>query len=99
MSNNVKTSTSEAAANCVALPQDYLTKNLVIFYLFFRQWTGSVAMTRADYSDGIKDGTLPPDEVTANYGQKRVIDPKHLRIFETLKKLSLIHISEPTRPY
>ena len=30
MSNNVKTSTSEAAANCVALPQDYLTKNLVI---------------------------------------------------------------------
>lgn len=86
MSNNVKTSTSEAAANCVALPQDYLTKNLVIFYLFFRQWTGSVAMTRADYSDGIKDGTLPPDEVTANYGQKRVIDPKHLRIFETLKK-------------
>ena len=36
MSNNVKTSTSEVAANCVALPQDYLTKNLVIFYLFFR---------------------------------------------------------------
>lgn len=99
MSNNVKTSTSEAAANCVALPQDYLTKNLVIFYLFFRQWTGSVAMTRADYSDGIKDGTLPPDEVTANYGQKRVIDPKHLRIFETLKKRAETVLNDNGLPF
>ena len=82
---NVINSTSTAADNCVELPAHLKAKKLVVFYLFFRQWTGTVSMSRSDYS-ARTDGSLPPDEVTANYGMKRVIDPKHLRIFDTLKK-------------
>lgn len=83
--SNVINSTSNAAQNCVDLPADLMAQKLVVIYLFFRQWTGTVSMSRADYLVGA-DGSLPPEAVAANYGQKRVIDPFHLRTFDALKK-------------
>ncbi len=95
---NVINSTSTAADNCVELPAHLKAKKLVVFYLFFRQWTGTVSMSRSDYSAGT-DGSLPPDEVTANYGMKRVIDPKHLRIFDTLKKRAETILADAGLPF
>lgn len=78
-------SVSHAAARCVELPAELMSERLCVVYLYFRQWTGTVSMCQDDYSVG-KDGSLPPQQVAANYGQKRVIDPKYLRVFEALKK-------------
>ncbi len=80
MSQNVQSSVLSAASNCTALPDDLVTKQLVLFYLFFRRWTGTVAMQRGDFVGA------PSDEIAANYGQKRVIDPQELNVFEKLKK-------------
>lgn len=95
---NVITSISTVADKCVDLPDDLKCQRLVVFYPFFRQWTGCVSMTKDDYSVGT-DGSLPPDEVTANYGQKRVIDPKHLRIFDAIKKRAETVLAEAGLPF
>ena len=78
-------SVSHAAERCVELPAELMSDRLCVVYLYFRQWTGTVSMCQADYSVS-KDGSLPAQQVAANYGQKRVIDPKYLRVFEALKK-------------
>lgn len=84
MNANVINSTSSVAAQCVELPSELKAEKLCVVYLFFRQWTGTASMKRTDYNLG-KDGSMPPAEVTANYGQKKVIDPAALRIFDNLK--------------
>lgn len=80
MSQNVQSSVLPTASNCTVLPDELVTKQLVLFYLFFRRWTGTVAMQRGDFVGA------PSDEIAANYGQKRVIDPQELNVFEKLKK-------------
>lgn len=95
---NVITSTSNAAEHCTNLPVDLMSKKLCLVYLFFRQWTGTTTMQKADYSVG-KDGHLPPAQVTANYGQKRVIDPAHLRVFDTLKKRAETVLADAGLPF
>lgn len=86
MSDNVSTSVRTEAQQCVALPDQLLSQQLVIFFLFFRQWTGEAVMSRADLSAGIVEGELPPDVITASYGSLKVIDPEVLKKFHTLKK-------------
>lgn len=86
MSDNVSTSVRTEAQACVALPDQLLSQQLVIFFLFFRQWTGEAVMTRADLSAGIVEGNLPPEEITGSYGSLKVIDPEVLKKFSTLKK-------------
>lgn len=95
---NVTTSTSTAADRCVGFPVELKAQKLCVIYLFFRQWTGTATMQRADYTIG-KDGYLPPEEVTANYGQKRVIDPIHLRVFDTLKKRAETLLADHGLPF
>lgn len=95
---NVATSINTAAQRCVKLPVDLKAQKLCVIYLFFRQWTGTATMRRADYTIG-KDGYLPPEEVTANYGQKRVIDPVHLRVFDTLKKRAETLLADHGLPF
>ena len=51
-----------------------------VIHLEFRQWSGSVVFDRADFK-----GEVPPDEVTATRGQKRLVDPKCLREFANIK--------------
>ena len=96
--SNVINSTSDAASNCVDLPPELMAENLVVIYLFFRQWTGTVSMSRADYSVG-SDGSLPPEAVAANYGQKRVIDPVHLRTFDAIKKRADTLLADAGLPF
>ncbi len=86
MSDNVSTSVRTEAQQCVALPDQLLSQQLVIFFLFFRQWTGEAVMTRADLSAGIVEGNLPSEEITGSYGSLKVIDPEVLKKFCTLKK-------------
>lgn len=86
MSDNVSTSVRTEAQQCVALPDQLLSQQLVIFFLFFRQWTGEAVMTRADLSAGIVEGNLPSEEITGSYGSLKVIDPEVLKKFSTLKK-------------
>lgn len=95
---NVNGSNSMAASNCVELPAEMKAQKLCVIYLFFRQWTGTATMRQADYLVG-KDGFLPPAEVTANYGQKRVIDPAHLRVFDTLKKRAEALLADHGLPF
>lgn len=95
---NVTTSISTVADRCVDLPVELKAQKLCVIYLFFRQWTGTATMQRADYMIG-KDGYLPPEEVTANYGQKRVIDPVHLRVFDTLKKRAETLLADNGLPF
>ena len=67
---------------------------LLALHLDIRLWSARKKMTVEDFG-GAK---LPPEDL-ASLGSKRIADPETLRIFGTLKALSLIHISEPTRPY
>lgn len=95
---NVTTSINTVADRCVDLPVELKAQKLCVIYLFFRQWTGTATMQRADYMIG-KDGYLPPEEVTANYGQKRVIDPVHLRVFDTLKNEPRLFLPTTACPF
>lgn len=83
--SNVINSTKTSAQTCVELTPELKAQNLALVYLFFRQWTGTTSMARTDYAVGA-NGSLPPSEVAASYGLKRVIDPKELRVFENLKR-------------
>lgn len=56
-----------------------ITEKSVIVHLDFRQWTGSVVFSAADL------GVLPPKELIAAMGQKRLINPKELAVFARLK--------------
>lgn len=75
---------NEASATVEGLTNEMKAQKLCLIYLFFRQWTGQACLRRFDYSVG-KDGKMPSQMVAASYGNKRLIDPKHLRIFKTLK--------------
>lgn len=99
MSDNVSTSVRTDAERCVSLPENLLSEQLVMFFLFFRQWTGEVTATRSDLSAGIIEGQLPPDEITASYGRFKVIDPQNLKRFETLKKRAETALKEVGVPF
>lgn len=59
-------------------------QRLCIIQLDFRQWTGAAAFSESDFDLG-KDGNLPPKEVTASLGAKKLIDPVNLRQFAIIK--------------
>lgn len=98
MTANVSNSTSDAAARCVELPAEMKAQQLVVFYTFFRQWTGTAAMRRSDYEVG-KDGSIPSEAVTASYGLKKVIDPKRLSVFDALKKRAFTVLENAGLPF
>ncbi|MDO4937631.1 MAG: DUF3150 domain-containing protein, partial [Sutterellaceae bacterium] len=96
--SNVTNSNNAVALRCTTLPAEMAADQLVLIYLFFKQWSGVVSMAKTDYSVG-KDGSLPPDEVTANYGQKRVIDPQLLAGFTMLKRRAEVVLADVGLPF
>ena len=61
--------------------QTQVFEKSAVIHLDFRQWSGSVVFDRADFK-----GEVPPDQVTATRGQKRLVDPKCLREFANIKE-------------
>ncbi|WP_443743370.1 DUF3150 domain-containing protein [Sutterella sp.] len=98
MSENVSTSVRAEAGKCVDLPASMKAAKLAVIYLFFRQWTGTVTMSRNDFEVGA-DGSLPPEDITASLGQKKLVDPRHLRVFATLKKRAETLLDEQGLPF
>ena len=57
----------------------------------------NILLTNAGITDkDTKTGVSPSDQVTVTFGPEVV---KQVETFRTVQTLSLIHISEPTRPY
>lgn len=57
---------------------------LVVVMPEFHQWTGAVVFRPEDFDIG-EGGNLPPEDVTASLGAKKICDPALLRGFSQLK--------------
>ena len=57
---------------------------LVVVMPEFHQWTGAVVFRPEDFDIG-EGGNLPPEDVTASLGAKKICDPALLRGFNQLK--------------
>ena len=71
---------------------------LVVVMLSFHQWSGAVVFRPEDFSIG-EGGNLPPEDVTASLGAKKICDPALLRNFTVLKKRAERLLEENGIPY
>lgn len=64
-----------------------------VIHIQFRQWSGACVFDASDFT-----GELPPEEVTASRGNKKLVDPKTLKVFANIKeraKTSLLNVGVP----
>ena len=84
MSNNISTQNGNIRV---------ITEKSVLIHLDFRQWTGACSFEPNDL------GEMPPKELVAAMGQKRLVDPKVLGVFARIKDRAVALLDNNGTPF
>lgn len=87
MSNNTNPVLNQAKDN-----MQVITEKSVLIHLDFRQWTGACAFSTEDIA-------MPPKELVAAMGQKRLVDPKVLGVFSRIKDRAVALLDNAGTPF
>lgn len=87
MSNNTNPVLNQAKDN-----MQIITEKSVLIHLDFRQWTGACSFSAEDIE-------MPPKELVAAMGQKRLVDPKVLGVFSRIKDRAVALLDNAGTPF